>query len=492
MLFNSQAFIFLFLPFTLFLFYFFIKINKKSFIIPMLGIMSLVFYACWNPKFLILLLGSIFFNYFIGLVLAKANSAENKKLAKFAIIFGVATNLLVLGYFKYYNFFIYNTNALFHLSLKDGNIILPLGISFFTFTQIAFLVDTYKKEASDYNFSSYLLFVTFFPHLIAGPILHHKEMMPQFYDKENLNVKWNNINTGIVLFVIGLAKKVLLADKLALFATPIFNAVAVGHATNLLFSWMGALAYTFQLYFDFSGYSDMAVGLGLLFNIKLPINFFSPYRSTSIIEFWRRWHITLSRYLRDYLYFPLGGNRKGYFKQLRNVMLTMLIAGLWHGAGWTYVLWGGMHGLYSIINHSWRKLNIKLNAIFAWMLTFLSVVLAWVVFRADSIKSALIVIKGLFGFNHVQNLECISTHQYDDAFIYIGIAFFMSIFLPNAIEFSSKVSNVLNIDLFEYKPKLLKYIYWRPNTFCAILLGVLATICILSLVTHSEFLYFQF
>lgn len=492
MLFNSQLFIFIFLPITLFLFYFLIKIGHKILIIPTMGLLSLIFYACWNPKFLILLLISILFNYFIGLLLSDPKINNIKGFTKFILVLGITLNLFTLGYFKYYNFFVDNVNSLFHLSLKNGNIILPLGISFFTFTQIAFLVDAYKKEASDYKFSSYLLFVTFFPHLIAGPILHHKEMMPQFHNSENLKVNWTNIGTGTALFIIGLGKKVLLADKLALFASPIFTAAAAGHTTNLLFSWMAALAYTFQLYFDFSGYSDMAVGLGLLFNIRLPINFFSPYKSTSIIEFWSRWHITLSRYLRDYLYIPLGGNRHGYINQMKNLLITMLIAGLWHGAGWTFVIWGGLHGLYLLINHSWRRLNIKINSVLAWIITFLSVCLGWVVFRAESLSSSISIIKGLFGFNNVANLACISPHKFDDAFIYIGISLFITLFMPNAIELVSKCSQVVKTDNFDKEPKILKYLYWKPNNAWTFGLSVLAVICILSLISHSEFLYFQF
>ena len=492
MLFNSQLFIFIFLPITLFIFYFLIKVGYKNLIIPMLGVLSLIFYACWNPKFLILLLSSIFFNYFVGILLSDSKIGMNAKFKKIILILGVTINLLTLGYFKYYNFFINNINTLFHVSINEGNIILPLGISFFTFTQLAFLVDAYKKEASDYKFSSYLLFVTFFPHLIAGPILHHKEMMPQFHNKENLNVNWANIGAGTALFVIGLAKKVLLADKLALFASPIFSATAAGQTTNLLFSWMATLAYTFQLYFDFSGYSDMAVGLGLLFNIKLPINFFSPYKSTSIIEFWTRWHITLSRYLRDYLYIPLGGNRHGYINQMKNLLITMLLAGLWHGAGWTFVIWGGLHGLYLLINHSWRRLKIKINFILAWIITFLSVSLGWVIFRAESLNAAITIIKGLFGFNKVSNLSCILPNKIDDAFIYIGISFLITVFLPNAIELVSKYPQILKTDNFDKQPWILKYLYWRPNNAWALGLSVLAVICILSLISHSEFLYFQF
>lgn len=492
MLFNSQLFIFIFLPITLFIFYFLIKTRCKKIIVPALALLSLVFYACWNPMFLILLMASIFFNYFIGFMLAKNNTNDNSKISKLILIFGITINLLTLGYYKYFNFFIDNTNNLFHLSLPEGNIILPLGISFFTFTQIAYLVDVYKKEAREYKFSSYLLFVTFFPHLIAGPILHHKEMMPQFQDEKNLEVNWENISIGTALFVIGLAKKVLIADKLALFATPVFTSVASGQVTNLLFSWIATLAYTFQLYFDFSGYSDMAVGLGLLFNIKLPINFFSPYKSTSIIDFWKRWHITLSRYLRDYLYIPLGGNRHGQFQKMKNLMLTMLIGGLWHGAGWTFVIWGGLHGLYLVINHSWKQLKITIHPILAWLTTFMAVCLAWVVFRADSLKSAGVIIKGMFGFNNVVNLSCIDSHKIDDALIYIGIAFFIAVFLPNAIEIVSKFKPVLKLPDFKNETIISKYFYWRPNNAWAFCFGILFIICILSLVSNSEFLYFQF
>jgi D-alanyl-lipoteichoic acid acyltransferase DltB (MBOAT superfamily) len=258
----------------------------------------------------------------------------------------IAVNLILLGYFKYANFFADNLNHFAGTALPIGQVILPLGISFFTFTQIAFLVDTYQGKVKEFNFVHYTLFVTYFPHLIAGPVLHHKEMMPQFAKRNVCHLNWDNVAVGLSIFVLGLAKKVLIADSLAEFATPIFSAVAAGGQPMLFEAWIGALAYTLQLYFDFSAYSDMAIGISLMFNVRLPMNFNSPYKATSIIDFWRRWHMTLSRFLRDYLYIPLGGSRNGKAQRYLNLMITMLLGGLWHGAGWTFVIWGGLHGFY--------------------------------------------------------------------------------------------------------------------------------------------------
>lgn len=265
------------------------------------------------------------------------------------------------------------------------NIILPIGISFYTFTQIAFLVDTYQEKVNEYRFIHYLLFVTYFPHLIAGPVLHHKEMMPQFADSRIYKFSTTDFAVGLTIFCIGLAKKVLIADNLAPYANPLFSGA---DAPSLFIAWGGVLAYTFQLYFDFSAYSDMAIGLSRLFGVKLPLNFNSPYKATNISEFWGRWHMTLSRFLMDYLYIPLGGNRTGIIRRYRNLITVMLLGGLWHGAGWNFVIWGGLHGVYLIIHHGWGKLSELLNfpvnlvlwRLTATSITFLSVCFAWVFF----------------------------------------------------------------------------------------------------------------
>ncbi|MDP3840780.1 MAG: MBOAT family O-acyltransferase, partial [Methylococcales bacterium] len=349
MIFNSYVFIFAFLPVVILGFY---GLGRFSHHLASLWLAaaSLFFYGWWDARFVGLLLASIAFNYGAGYMIGHS-LADKARRAKLLLICAIVINLILLGYFKYANFFVENLNALTGSAITMAKVFLPLGISFFTFTQIAFLVDTYQGKVREYNFVHYTLFVTYFPHLIAGPVLHHKEMMPQFGKRETCRVNWDNIAIGLTIFILGLAKKVLLADSFGNYATPIFNAVSAGGHPMLFEAWFGALAYSLQLYFDFSGYSDMAIGLSLMFNVRLPINFNSPYKSLSIIEFWRCWHMTLSRFLRDYLYIPMGGSRDGKIKRYVNLLITMLLGCLWHGAGWTYVIWGGLHGVYLVINH---------------------------------------------------------------------------------------------------------------------------------------------
>ncbi|MCP2228853.1 alginate O-acetyltransferase complex protein AlgI [Pseudomonas silensiensis] len=295
------------------------------------------------------------FNYTVGYIIAKNHERARAK-SKAALYVGVISNLLLLCYYKYSNFFLGEVARSTGVHMPTLELVLPLGISFFTFTQIAFLVDAWKGKAQEYNFWHYLLFVTWFPHLIAGPILHHGQMMPQFKDPEIYRIRSRNISIGVALFAVGLGKKLLLADPISTYADPVFHAAATGQAIGPMIAWVGAIAYTLQIYFDFSGYSDMAVGLSMLFGIHLPINFNSPYKARNIIEFWRRWHMTLSQFLRDYLYIPLGGNRKGETRRLVNLMLSMLLGGLWHGANWTFVIWGALHGAYLCINHMFQKI----------------------------------------------------------------------------------------------------------------------------------------
>jgi len=323
----------------------------------------------------------------------------------------IAANLALLGYFKYGGFFLENVDGLLGRPFADPRIVLPLGISFFTFTQIAYLVDTWKGRANERNPVHYALFVTYFPHLIAGPILHHSEMMPQFRIPLTYQFDFDKFTTGLCIFAFGLFKKVVLADGVAKFVAPVFDSAERGVAVSLPDAWGGALAYTFQLYFDFSGYCDMAIGLSWLFGIALPLNFDSPYKATSIIAFWRRWHMTLSRFLRDYLYIPLGGNRHGSARRYINLFATMTIGGLWHGAGWTFVAWGALHGAYLWANHAWStathtRLNLvavppPVRSTIAWLLTFLAVVVGWVLFRARTIAGAGQVLAGMAGLHGI-------------------------------------------------------------------------------------------
>lgn len=405
MLFNSYGFIFLFLPIVL-VGFFWLARTSHAFAAGWLALASLFFYGYWNPAYIGLLLGSIACNYAFGLWIAKAGVRHDAGGKKRLLVVAIASNLALLGYYKYANFFAGSVNSVAGTHWSLAEIILPLGISFFTFTQIAFLVDTYQGKVKEYNFIHYTLFVTYFPHLIAGPVLHHKEMMPQFAHAATYRINWENVATGLMLFTLGLCKKTLLADPLAPFANGVFDGVQQGMLPTSYEAWAGALAYTLQIYFDFSGYTDMALGIALMFGIRLPINFDSPYKATSIIEFWRCWHMTLSRFLRDYLYFPLGGNRKGRLRRYLNLMATMLLGGLWHGAGWTFVLWGALHGVYLAINHLWRDWVVErtprflprwLSALAGGMLTFGAVVTAWVLFRSADVSQAAVMLKAMFG-----------------------------------------------------------------------------------------------
>ncbi|MDD2325780.1 MAG: MBOAT family protein [Alphaproteobacteria bacterium] len=385
MLFNSFPFLLQFLPIALFGYFLISKIAPKAGIF-FLALCSIVFYIYWDPRFLPLLLLSIVFNFFVGKAIALSGS-------KLLLFLGLGTNLACLIFFKYAGWLVGTAALLGDRPDWSFSVTLPLGISFFTFTQIAFLVDSYSKRAKEASFNNYLLFVTYFPHLIAGPIIHHAEMMPQFANGVK-RVLGPNLISGGLLFLIGAFKKVVFADSVALFVSPAFD----GNLSNLDFSsaWIGVLSYTLQIYFDFSAYTDMALGLSRMFNIELPLNFNSPYKSTSIIEFWHRWHMTLSRFLRDYLYIPLGGNRRGPALRYVNLFVTMLLGGLWHGAGATYLVWGGLHGAYLILNHALCSIKILRNyadtlvfKISGNVVTMLAVMVAWVFFRANDLESAL-------------------------------------------------------------------------------------------------------
>jgi len=382
---------FMFLPLTFFVYFYLNRKRLTEASKAFLVFSSLFFYSWWNVLYLPLILSSLLFNYTIGNMLSK-NSKKN------ILIIGIISNLSLLVYFKYSDFFISNMNNTTGLHVELLHLALPLAISFFTFQQIAYLVDSYRGETKEYDFLNYALFVTFFPQLIAGPIVHHKEMMPQFAKINNKLKNYANIATGLFIFSIGLFKKVVIADTFALWATAGFD-----NSVSLTFfeAWATSLAYTFQLYFDFSGYTDMAIGAALLFNIKLPINFNSPYKARDIQDFWRRWHITLSRFLRDYIYIPLGGNRKGKFRTYYNLMATFVLGGLWHGAGWTFVFWGTFHGIALATHRLWKSFGYTMNRYLAWFITFNFVNIAWVFFRAKEWEDAIKILKGMFGFNGI-------------------------------------------------------------------------------------------
>jgi alginate O-acetyltransferase complex protein AlgI len=367
---------------------------------------SLVFYGWFEWRYLLLIIGSVLVNYAAGLCIDRFLAGGPRRAAKIALSVGIALDLAALGYFKYADFLLGTVATTFGFDAAVFNVVLPLAISFFTFQQIAYLVDVYQRRTLPHGLLDYALFVCFFPQLIAGPIVHHSEMVPQF-EKERVFVPdLRLIDLGGCMLLLGLFKKVVFADGLGPLVDETFAAAETGAAVTFFEAWLGTLAFALQIYFDFSGYSDMAIGLGLMLGIGLPENFRSPYRATSIIEFWRRWHITLSRFLREYLYIPLGGSRQGRARRYRNLMITMLLGGLWHGAAWTFVVWGGLHGVYLAINHFWRWLRSRLPSkplpppigrLAAWTLTFSCVVLAWVPFRAASFEAAWIIYGGMLG-----------------------------------------------------------------------------------------------
>ncbi|WP_232360365.1 MBOAT family O-acyltransferase [Paraneptunicella aestuarii] len=406
LLFSSPVFILIFLPIAVAIYF---LLNRQGYSTSgklWLVFASLFFYGYWNPVYLLLIGVSILANFAIGNQL-RSSSKHKKKILYLGIFF----NLGLLGYFKYADFFIANVNWILSTQIPELNVVLPLAISFFTFQQIAYLVDTYKGTCEEHDFLSYCLFVSFFPQLIAGPIVHHKEMMPQFSDPTRSKLNLNNISMGTIIFTIGLFKKVILADSLSQYADPVFSA-SLTHNIDFIPAWLASFAYTFQLYFDFSGYCDMAIGAALLLNIHLPVNFHSPYKALNIQDFWRRWHMTLSRWFRDYVYINLGGNRIKEIITLRNVFLTAFVSGIWHGAGWTFVLWGTAHGLAMVIHRIYSKSSLwQLPRWLAWFSTFMFVNLAWVLFRAESLGSALNIYRGMINVDSLSYPHFIEFHQ---------------------------------------------------------------------------------
>lgn len=408
MLFNSHVFVLAFLPITMLGFFLLGRLHSTRAARLWLVAASLVFYGWWSWLYLGLLLLSMLANFTLGNAILSAREGAPGR-ARALVAGGVAANVALLGWYKYATFVAENVTALTGIEFAVGGVVLPLAISFYTFLQIAYLVDCGRGRAERYSFLDYVLFVSFFPHLIAGPIVHHHELIPQFQQRENFRFRAPDVAAGLAFFAIGLMKKLLIADPVGALATPVFAGAALeGAAPGLVESWTAATAFSVGLYYDFSAYSDMAVGLARMFGIRFPYNFNSPYKAVSIIDFWRRWHMTLSRFLRDYVYIPLGGNRRGASRRHMNLMATMLLGGLWHGAGWTFVIWGGLHGFYLLVNHAWSGAaararaegrSLGLGAAPARALTLLAVVVAWVFFAAPSLGSALAVLGGMAGLN---------------------------------------------------------------------------------------------
>ncbi len=408
MLFNSYYFLIYFLPIVLIIYYLArhkasVSASEKmplwhNLSLVVLIVASFVFYAYDNVYYLTLLAGSILINWFMAYIMNKTASTEKDKLRKALLIIGILIDVGVIFYFKYYDFFIENMNALFKADFNLRHIILPLGISFFTFQQISYLVDTYRGETKDYSFIEYAAFVSFFPQLVAGPIVLHSELIPQYRDKDRWHLSADRMAEGLYVLAMGMFKKVIIADKFGQVVTWGWLDTASRTGPDML---LISIFYTFQLYFDFSGYCDMAIGIAKLFSLDLPVNFNSPYKAISINDFWKRWHMTLTRFLTNYIYIPLGGNRKGRVRTYVNILLVFLISGIWHGANWTFIVWGVIHGILQVLNRMCKKIWDKVPKVIAWLVTFILVDLLWVMFYAPSVSDGFFVIKKIFDFSNM-------------------------------------------------------------------------------------------
>jgi len=466
MLFNSPVYIFLFLPVVFGLYFF---LNRRRLITASkswLVFSSLFFYGYWNPVYLPLILGSMIVNYGIGTTLSGDPyfSGQPRVPRRIVLQVGVILNLSLLGYFKYADFFLTNVNFLVGSNYDLLHLALPLAISFFTFQQIAYLADSFQGQTREYDFLNYCLFVTFFPQLIAGPIVHHGEMMPQFKRLRNKVLSYRNVAIGLFVFIMGLFKKVVIADTFAEWANIGF---ATPNALGFVDAWAASLSYAMQLYFDFSGYTDMAIGSAYMFNIVLPLNFNSPYKALNIQDFWRRWHMTLCRWLRDYLYIPLGGNRKGPKRTYVNLFTTFFLGGLWHGAGWTFVAWGTLHGAGISVQKFWQDKGLRMPKWLGWLITFNFVNFAWVYFRAESFEKANKMLTTMVGFNGLGRTGMIKK----DAIYIALLSLIVCVFAPNSMEWKER---------------------FQPNWKYAIGTALMAVGAFLYLTRVSEFLYFQF
>ncbi|NVN89341.1 MAG: MBOAT family protein [Desulfuromonadales bacterium] len=494
MFFNSFQFIFIFLPVSLVIYFFLNRLRLGTAASSWLLCASLFFYGWWNISYLPLILCSILFNFTIGHLLTETGVSPKQIISRKSIfIFGVLANVLLLGYFKYTDFFITSTNKLFTTNLPLLQIVLPLGISFFTITQIAFLVDAYEGLVEEKRFLNYALFVTFFPHLLAGPILHHKDMMPQFQSVRNKILNYKNLSLGLYLFQIGLFKKLVIADTVGQLANAGFTNAA---SITCLEAWITSLSYTLQIYYDFSGYTDMAIGVGWMFNINLPINFNSPYKATSIIDFWQRWHMTLTNFITTYVYSPtLRSFSKITFPvAMWAVFVSMFISGVWHGAGWTYIIWGTLHGAALVLNHVWKKRRLRMGSFLGWFLTFNFVNLTFVIFRAKNLDEGLKVMKAMIGANGIilpkfleklfLTLSSFGVSFSDNMFAKINghgdiilmfAALLMAVFVRNSNDFTDK-------KLFQ--PNLIN--------LSVIVALILTNLLYLNSIRSQEFLYFGF
>ncbi len=503
MQFNSYIFILCFLPLSLILYFAFHNMGQKRLALGSLLAMSLWFYGYFNPYYLLIICSSIAVNY----ILSKAMQNSRRRLF---LILGILFNVGLIFYFKYYDFFIENVNAVFGAGFNLRHIVLPLGISFFTFQQISFIVDAYRGETEDYSFLEYALFVSYFPQLVAGPIVLHSELIPQFRDTKKHKIIFDNLCRGIMMFSRGLAKKMLIADMFGKAVDYGFSQVAlipVGEgALTIPEIVIVMLSYTFQIYFDFSGYSDMATGLGSMFNFDIPMNFNSPYKAISIAEFWKRWHMTLTRFLTTYIYIPLGGNRKGKVRTYINTLIVFLVSGIWHGANWTFILWGILHGVGQCINKLTHGIYVNMcekvrNAplgyvigglvkAVSWIVTFVFINVAWLLFRADSVTQWLQILKRLGVTNYDVRSEVIEGFRIP-RFRYV----LEVLHLPSADNNVLMTGCVMAMAAALIICLCCRNNYertYRTNVVSLVFTWVLLVACIVSMSSISTFLYFNF
>jgi D-alanyl-lipoteichoic acid acyltransferase DltB (MBOAT superfamily) len=460
MLFNSYEFLLLFLPITFFVYFY---LNSKKLITPskiFLVLASLFFYSWWNVIYLPLILGSMIFNFYVGQFLGK--NRTKKMLA-----FGIIGNVALLGYFKYTDFFIENFNWALNKDVELLHLALPLAISYFTFQQIAFLVDSYRGETKEYNFLNYALFITFFPQLLMGPIMHHKEIIPQFQTKWKSFIKWENVALGLFIFAIGLSKKTLIGDPLTDYAQYAFDNA---QKLSMVEAWYASVSYVLSYYFDLSGYADMAIGIGKMFNINIPKNFNSPYKARNFADYWKRWHITLSRFLSDYIYKSLGGNKSLVWVMYLNIMITFFVSGFWHGAGWNFVVWGLLNGIFVVMAHMMKKANLEMNFYVAWFLMFFGLILTRILFVSNDFADAWYVTTTLFDISNLRFENLFYIDPYLQSF-YIILALGLAVGTKNSMEISEN-----------FKPNF-KYIFYTV---------ILLSASMFTFSSAKEFLYFQF
>jgi D-alanyl-lipoteichoic acid acyltransferase DltB (MBOAT superfamily) len=518
MLFHSPVFLLCFLPITLAIYLALERNAAPLATVGFLAVASLFFYSWWNPYYLPLLLGSIAFNFSAGQYLMPETAGHYRRAV---LAFAICADIVLLALFKYADFVVSNVNLISDVGWSGLGIVLPLAISFFTFQQIAYLVDAYQGKAPERSFTAYCLFITFFPHLIAGPIVHHREMMPQFSGLlagrfRSQDKVWSDLAVGFTLFAIGLLKKVAIAGQFGLWADNAFRASDAGGQLSFVEAWLGTMCFSLQIYLDFSGYTDMALGLARLFGIRLPLNFNSPYKATNIIDFWRCWHMTLSRFLRDYLYFPLGGNRRGTVRRYENLIVVMLIGGLWHGAAWTFVIWGGLHGLYLAVNHGYRELVRRgfpeIPAIAGLLVTTVCVLLAWTFFRAETAGSAMRMVMAMAGLHGVAlpihwqplfgnavaasglpiHFAALPAYSGGTQVLWVVAGFLAMWLLPNSQEILRRFKPAL--ESVSAPCGLISRIEWRPSILSGVAMSVV-TLALTFIVLQGkagEFIYFQF